>query len=107
MTTNKLGYLGLLGLTGLIGFIDPWMFAFFSFFTLFVFLKSDERIEQNIGRASRNAFIYYTIIATATMAYILTVQTYNAMPAFAALLSQGLTVFTVSYWLYQKGDYPS
>jgi hypothetical protein len=41
------------------------------------------------------------------MAYILAAETYTAMPAFAALLSQGLTVFTVSYWLYQNGDYPT
>ncbi|MCW4010127.1 MAG: DUF3796 domain-containing protein [Candidatus Bathyarchaeota archaeon] len=103
MKTNKLGYLGFLGLTGLIGLVNPWLFAFFSFFTLFVFLKSDERIEQNIGRASRNAFIYDTIIATLTMAYILTAEAYAAMPLFAAMLSQGLTIFTLSYGFYQQG----
>lgn len=105
MKTNKRGYLGMLGIAGLIGILNPWLFSLFSFFTFFVFFKSDERTDQNIGRASRNAFIYDTIIATLTMAYILTSQPFEAMPLFAALLFQGTTIFTLSYWLYQeKGE---
>jgi hypothetical protein len=105
MKTNKLGYVGMLGLSGLIGILNPWLFSLFSFFSFFVFFKSDERTDQNIGRASRNAFIYDTIIATLTMAYILTAQPFENMPLFAALLAQGILIFNISYWHYQeKGE---
>jgi hypothetical protein len=104
MKKNKLGYLGLLGFTGLFGIINYWLFAFFSFFMLFVFLKGDERIEKNIGCATRNAFVFDTIIATFALVYITTSTTFEAMPAFAALLSQGLTIFSLSYWHYDRKE---
>jgi hypothetical protein len=105
MKRNKLGYLGLIGLTGLLGIINAWLFSFFSFFTLFVFLKGDERIDRNIGRACRNAFIFDTIVITISMAYVTSSKIFDAMPLFVALLSQGLTIFSLSYWYYhQKGE---
>ncbi len=106
MKTNKLGYLGLLGLTGLFGFADPTLFSLFSFFTLFVFgIKADERINKNIGSASRNAFIYDTIIATLAMVYVVASKSFEASPIFPILLTQGITIFAVSYWYYQeKGE---
>ena len=105
MKMNKIGYLGFLGFTGLFGILNYWLFFFFSFFTLFAFLKSDERIERNIGCATRNTFVFDTIIATFALVYTSTSTTFEAMPAFAALLSQGLTIFSLSYWYYnQKED---
>ncbi len=105
MRKNIIGYLGLLGLTGVLGFVNFWLFSFFSFFALFAFLKGDERFDRNIGRATRNAFIFDTIVATFSMAYIASSKTFDAMPLFAALLSQGLTIFGLSYWFYtEKGD---
>jgi hypothetical protein len=106
MKRNNLGYLGLLGLTGLLGFINPGLFSLFSFFTLFVFsLKSDERIDKHIGQASRNAFIYDTIITIIALTYIVTSKTFEASPIFPILLTQGLTIFSVSYAYYQQnGD---
>jgi hypothetical protein len=105
MRKNNLGYLGFLGLTGLLGFANFWLFSFFSFFMLFVFLRGDERIDRNIGRASRNAFVFDTIVATFSIAYVASSKSFDAMPLFAALLSQGLTIFCLSYWYYAgKGD---
>ena len=105
MRKNNFGYSGLPGLTGLLGFVNFWLFSFFSFFALFAFLKGDERIDRNIGRATRNAFIFDTIVATFSMAYVASSKTFDAMPLFAALLSQGLTIFGLSYWFYaEKGD---
>jgi hypothetical protein len=105
MRKNNIGYLGLLGLTGLLGFVNFWLFSFFSFFALFAFLKGDERVDKNIALATRNAFIFDTMIATFSMAYVASSKTFDAMPLFAALLSQGLTIFGLSYWFYaEKGD---
>jgi xanthine/uracil/vitamin C permease (AzgA family) len=104
MRKNKLGYLGFLGFTGLLGVVNVWLFAFFSFFTLFVFLKGDERTDRNIGRASRNAFIFDTILIVFSLAYVTSSKTYEAMPMFVALLSQGLTLFSLSYWYYDNKE---
>jgi hypothetical protein len=104
-TRNNLGYLGFLGLTGLLGLVNVWLFSFFSFFALFAFLKGDERIDRNMGRACRNAFVFDTIIVTFSMAYIASSKAFDAMPLFVALLSQGITIFGLSYWHYQeKGE---
>ena len=105
MRKNKLGYLGFLGFTGLLGFVNFWLFSFFCFCTLFVFLRGDERIERNIGRACRNAFVFNTIVVTFSLAYITLSEAFGAAPLFVAVLSQGLTIFSVSYWYYnQKED---
>lgn len=105
MRKNNFGYLGLVGLTGLLGFANFWLFSFFSFFALFAFLKGDERIDRNIGHATRNAFVFDTIVAIFSIAYVASSKTFDAMPLFAALLSQGLTIFGLSYWFYaEKGD---
>jgi hypothetical protein len=106
MKTNKIGYLGILGLTGLLGFINPGLFSLFSFFTLFVFtIKADERIEKHIGQASRNAFIYDTIITIIALTYIVTSKTIAATPIYPILLTQGRPIFSVSYAYYQQnGD---
>jgi hypothetical protein len=105
MKQNKLGYLGLLGLTGLLGLANPALYSLFSFFTLFVFgINADERIQKNTGLASRNAFIYDTIIAIASIAY-LSASNFEASPIFPVLLTQGITIFALSYWYYQeKGE---
>ncbi len=103
MRRRILGYLGILGLTGLLGFINIWLFFFFSFFALFAFLRGDERSDRNIGRACTNAFAFDTIVATVSMAYVVaSPKAFDAMPLFVALLSQGITIFSLSYWYYQE-----
>ena len=110
MRKNKLGYLGFLGLLGLLGPLtgDYWLIGFFGFFGFFGLLResgNDERNDININRSCRNAFFFDTIIATIAYAYVASSMTFSAMPLFTALLSQGITIFGLSYTYYaRKGD---
>jgi hypothetical protein len=110
MRKNDLGYLGFLGLLGLLGPLtgDYWLLGFFGFFGFFGMLKesgNDERNDRNINRSCRNAFAFDTIIATLSYAYVASSTTFAAMPVFVALLSQGVTIFGLSYRYYaKKGD---
>jgi hypothetical protein len=97
---NKFGYLGFLGFLSLLGFFNIWLVFLFGFFGFFGMLKEDERIERNINRACRNAFAFDSIIATLAIAYIALSRTFDAMPLFVALLSQGLTIFGLSCYYY-------
>ena len=110
MRKNDLGYLGFLGLLGLLGPLtgDYWLLGFLGFFGFFGMLRgsgNDERNDRNIGRACRNAFAFDTIVATFSMAYVASSKAFDAMPLFAALLSQGVTIFGLSYTYYSgKGN---
>jgi hypothetical protein len=103
---NNLGYLGFLGLLGLLGpLTNYWLLGFFGFFGFFGMLKesgNDERNDRNINRACRNAFAFYVVIATISMVYLISTTTFDAMPLFVALLSQGVTIFGLSYTYYAK-----
>jgi hypothetical protein len=95
-----LGFLGFLGIaTGNVGF-----YGFFGFFGFFSYAKiaSDERLEANINRAARNAFlVMLPVFAAATMlAGILNeinVYTY----AFIALVILQLLTFSISLKIYE------
>jgi hypothetical protein len=102
---NNLGYLGLLGLLGLFGITtrNYWIFGYFGFFGFFGMLRTssnDERIDANINRACRNAFAFFAAVVTLFTVYTLSATTYDATPLFVALLSQGITVFGISYTHY-------
>ena len=107
MKRNRLGYLGLLGLLGFLGFMTErpsWFlsFSFFSFFTGFFPRKgvsSDERVEMNLSRASRNAFAFMMATATFSVAYV---EVFGAVEVFTrlvltALFAVGLNIFAFSY----------
>ena len=102
MKKKKLGYLGFLGLSGFLGLVtgNLWLLSFFGFFGFFGMLRGDERIDRNIDRACRNAFAFYVIITTLSMIYIISSRDFGAMPLFVALLSQGVTIFGLSYTYY-------
>jgi len=102
MKTNKIGYLGFIGLTGLLGLYNIPLFSLFTFCILFIFLKNDERMEKNIGVATRNAFIYYVLLSTLLLGSINITKTHDLLPLFTALLIQGITVFSLSYTYYNK-----
>ncbi|MCL1976569.1 MAG: DUF3796 domain-containing protein [Candidatus Bathyarchaeota archaeon] len=102
MKKNKLSYLGLLGLTGLLGLYNPLLFSLFTLFTLFIFIEADERIEKNVGLASRNAFLFYSIFSTILLAYFIVTKTYDALPILFVTLCQGVTIFSVSYAYYNR-----
>ena len=105
MRRNNLGFLGFLGLLGLLGPYTGnfWLLGFLGFFGFFGMLRksgNDERNDRNINRACRNAFAFDTVVATFSMAYVASSRTFDAMPLFAALQSQGILIFGLSYTYY-------
>jgi hypothetical protein len=110
MRRNNLGYLGFLGLLGLLGpgTGNFWLLGFVGFFGFFGMLRksgNDERNDRNINRACRNAFAFDTMVVTFSMAYVASSKAFDAMPLFAALLSQGVLIFGLSYTYYnEKAD---
>ena len=110
MRRNNLGYLGLLGLLGLLGpgTGNFWSLGFFGYFGFFAMLRrsgNDERNDRNIDRACRNAFAFDTVVAILSYAYAVSSKAFDAWPLFVALLSQGVTIFGISYTYYHgKGD---
>jgi hypothetical protein len=108
MRKNKLGYLGLLGLLGLLGIAgNTGFFGFFGAFGFFAMLKnsSDERIDRNIDRASRNAFVFDIIVSSSLLSYVALSETLDALPVFIVALFQGIVVFGLSFYYYgSKGE---
>jgi len=102
MKKYKLAYLGFLGLTGLLGLYSTWLYSLFNFFIFFIFFEEDERIEKNIGLASRNSLFFYVAFSMIILAFAAVSKTYDALPVFAVLLSQGVVIFGVSYIYYNK-----
>lgn len=102
---NYLGFLGFLGILGIfthnIGF-----YGFFGFFGFFTYAKivSDERLETNINKSARNAFIAMVpvFVVTTVIAGImgeLSVYIYG----FIALVILQLLIFAFSLKFYEKG----
>jgi len=80
-------------------------FGFFGFFGILRKSGNDERNDKNINRACRNSFAYYVVIAAVSMVYLVSTSVFDAMPLFVALLSQGVTIFGISYTFYtNKGE---
>jgi hypothetical protein len=108
MRKNKLGYLGLLGLLGLLCIAGNTGFlGFFGAFGFFAMLNnsSDERIDRNIDRASRNAFVFDIIISSLLLSYVALSKTFDALPLFVVALFQGIIVFGLSFYYYDsKGE---
>jgi apolipoprotein N-acyltransferase len=107
MKRNNLGYLGLLGLLGLAAFPtnNYWILGMFGYFGLLTLLQkssNDERTDQNINRAARNAFAFYAITVTIFTIYFLSANTFDAIPIFEGIFPQGMTVFGLSYMQYDK-----
>jgi hypothetical protein len=83
----KIGFLGFLG--------------FISYFS--IYSMSDERIEINIGRATRNAFMFTIFFGSATIAYgYLTQNTEMFLPAFIVLFGGALVICILSLFLYDR-----
>ena len=111
MRMNVVAYLGLLGFLGLLG-LPTGNFGFYGFFGFFGFLGalrgsgSDERVEQNINRACRNAFFLFTLTQVASMVVIVALRAVELLPiAFAVLFVSSMVAFVFSYVYYdRRGD---
>ena len=98
-----LGFLSFLSLlyfingnTGFLGFL-----GFIPYFT--TYWASDERLEINTGRASRNAFLYVMIASAAGIALIaLTRDPGLFYPAFAVLFAGSLIIYVLSFLYYDR-----
>ncbi len=111
MKLNLVNYLGLFGFLGLLGFITGNI-GFYGFFGFFGFLSilggtgSDERIDKNINRACRNAYVVITITMVGTLVYVVSFNAIQLFPlAFALLFIASVVTFVVSFIAYdRRGD---
>ena len=105
---NIIWYLGFLSLLGLLYFVEGKIgfLGFFGFISYFSIYKiSDERMEKNIGKATRNAFMYTIYFGSATIAYgYLTKNIELLIPAFVVLLGGALIICLFSLFYYDKID---
>jgi hypothetical protein len=110
MRRNLIGYLGFLGVLGLLGLIvdNPGFFGFFGFFGFWSSMwgtGSDERIDQNVNRACRNAFTFSMVASALLFSYIAIIRTAEAFQlaiSIAALFAGSLTIFVASFVYYDR-----
>jgi len=108
---NNIGYLGLLGLLGILGFItgNSGFYGFFGFFGFFGAIGgrgSDERVEKNINRACRNAFVFIIVASSISLAYAGSFNDVESYPLLLAIPFAGsMLLFALSYIHYdRRGD---
>ncbi len=103
---NTLWYMGFLSAVSALYFVEGktaflWFLCFIPYFA--TYNAKDERIEANMGRATRNAFAYTVFFGVATIVYIyLTGSVELFAPAFVALFGGSLLVCLVSLFCYDK-----
>ena len=103
---SSLWYLGFLSLLSLLYFVNgnPGFFGFLGFVPYFVIYRmGDERIEANIGKASRNAFMFAVLLGSAALTYIRLMGLGNDafVEAFGLMLGGLLTVCLGSLVWYE------
>ncbi len=108
---NNMGYLGLIGFLGLLGLItgNSGFYGFFGAFGFFGALGgkgSDERVERNINRACRNAFVFNAMTSSFSLAYAGVFKAVESYPLLLAIPFVGsMLLFALSYIYYDKrGD---
>jgi hypothetical protein len=103
---NMLWYLGFLSLLSLLFFVreDIGLLGFIGFISYFsIYNMSDERIELNIGRATRNAFIYTTFFGSGVFAYGYTTNDMEILlPAFILLFGGSIIICLLSLFYYDR-----
>jgi hypothetical protein len=110
MRRNLISYLGFLGFLGLLGLIidNPGFFGFFGFFGFWSSMwgtGSDERVDQNVNRACRNAFAFTVITSALVFSYVAILRTaiaFQLAMSVAALFAGSLTIFVASFVYYDR-----
>jgi len=101
-----LGFLGLLGFLGIftshLGFL-----GFFGFFSFFSFRKilNDERLESNISKAGKNAFVVSVpvfVISIVVAVFLKDLSVY--MYAFIATVVLQILTFSISLRMYERRE---
>jgi len=108
MKTSWIKYLGLLGFLGFLGIFTSNLgfLGFFGFFSFFAYKKaiSDERLETNINKSRRNAFIVSVpVFAISTVLVVLLKDISIYIYAFVASVVLQLSTFSISLTLYERG----
>jgi hypothetical protein len=107
---SLLAYMGFLGFLGMLGLVtdNPGFFGFFGFFGFWSSMwgkGSDERVDQNVNRACRNAFIFTTVASALLFSYIAilrTAQAFQLAMSIAVLFAGGLVIFVASFVYYDR-----
>jgi hypothetical protein len=110
MQRNLIGYLGFLGFLGLLGLVtdNPGFFGFFGFFGFLSSMwgrGSDERIDQNVNRACRNAFVFSIVASALLFSYVAILRTAEAFQlamSVVVLFAGGLVIFVASFVYYDR-----
>ncbi len=103
---NAFWYLGFLSVLSVLTLKegDGGFLGFLGFLPYFsIYRMSDERIELNIGRASRNAFMFTIFFGSATITYgYWTGDDQILLPAFVILFGGALMVCLLSLFFYDR-----
>ncbi|KYK37467.1 MAG: DUF3796 domain-containing protein [Theionarchaea archaeon] len=104
---NAIWYLGFLSLLSLLYFArGTWTYlCFLGFLPYFVaYWAKDERVEINVGRASRNAFLYVVASGAASIVYVSLTKDIAAFAwAFALVFSGCIIICVLSFLYYDLG----
>ena len=109
MKGHWIKYLGLLGFLGLLGPLtsNPGMAGFFGFFGFFGWggIISDERLEANVNKAARNAFVCSLVVyvLATILSAVLPGRSLVLAYAFAVSFALQILVFALSFRYYDRG----
>ena len=101
---NALWYLGFLSPLSLLYFVTGNIaFAGFAAFVVYftIYGENDERLQVNVGLATRNTFLYVIFAGAISLIYISTTKDMSYFPqAFTLLFSGSLIICVLSYFFY-------
>ena len=101
---NTLWYLGFLSPLSLLYFVTGNIgFAGFAAFAVYftIYGENDERLQANVGLATRNAFLYVVFAGAIFLIYISMTKDMSYFPqAFALLFSGSIIICVLSYFFY-------
>jgi len=104
---NMFWYLGFLSVVSLLYFVEgkAAFLLFLSFLPYFATYKvNDERLDVNVGKATRNAFLYMMFFGSGTIVYIYLTHSSTELfaPGFVVLLGGSLLVCLISLLYYDR-----
>lgn len=101
---NALWYLGFLSPLSLLYFVTGEIgyggFAAFAVYFI-IYEENDERLQSNVGLATRNAFLYVVLTGAISLIYMNITHNISFFPiAFTILFSGSIIVSVISYGFY-------
>ncbi len=101
---NTLWYLGFLSPLSLLYFVTGNIgFAGFAAFAVYftIYGENDERLQANVGLATRNTFLYVVFAGAVSIIYINLTKDISSFPqAFTLLFSGSIIICVLSYFFY-------